>query len=168
MEEKFICNSIKYTFKKRTISLPVAIQGLPERLDIEGYTLSKRSSFHVSLVAIGNIIEKYNIQVPNFEDSVIDDFCKFVSQNEVSFVRYRGEFRFVVQNERRSVVAMCEVTNLEKFFDLLNEKYNLQLEIPPTHVMLYTLQQNAGIFLTNSDDIQELTKVVPKPEKIAL
>ncbi len=163
MEEKFICNDEKYTLKKQTISLPVAIQGLPDKLEIGGYTLLRRSSFHVSLVCIGKIIEKEGIQIPEFENAIINDFCEFVSQNDISLIRYRDEFRFVVQNERRSVVAMCEVTNLEKFFDLLNKKYKLHLKVPPTHVTLYTLQLNLGIFLTDLSDIQKLTKLIPKP-----
>ncbi len=168
MDEKFICDGEKYTFKKKTIGLPVVIEGLPDKLDIEGCTLLRRSSFHVSLVCIGKIIEKQNIQAPDFENVVINDFCEFVSQNDISLIRYRDEFRFVAQNERQSVVAMCEVTNLERFFDLLNRKYQLHLETPPTHVTLYTLQPDAGIFLTDSNDIEKLTKTVSKPTGITL
>jgi len=67
-----------------------------------------------------------------------------------------------------SLVVMCDVSNLDKFFDLINEKYQLNIEYPPTHVTLYTLQPNKGVFLTNSDEINNLTKVVSKPSGISL
>lgn len=146
-----------------TIILPVSITGLPTEINAEGYKLTPRNEFHVSLVCIGKIIEKHNVSIPEFISKVTGDFCDFVQANNIDFLRYRDEFKFAAQNEKRSVVVMCDVSNLEKFFVLLNKKYGLNLEYPPTHVTLYTLQQQMGIYLTDSEDIKKLTKLIPNP-----
>jgi hypothetical protein len=57
----------------------------------------------------------------------------------------------------------CNVSNLDKFFELINKKYGLNIEYPPAHVTLYTLKDKLGIFLTDNDDIKKLTKLIPNP-----
>ena len=163
MPKIFICEGEKYTFGSQTISLPVVLKDLPEEINIEGYKLLLRSSFHVSLVCIGKIIEKHDVSVSNFENLVIADFCKFVAENDISLIRYRDEFRFVESGEKRSVVVFCDVFNLRGFFNIINKKYGLHLEVQPTHVTLYTLQPDVGIFLIDSNDIQQLTKSINNP-----
>lgn len=160
---KNICEGRKYQLggpKEDTIGLPVSVVNLPEKIDVEGCTLLLKSSFHVSLVCIGKIIEKYNVSIPNFINKVVDDFCEFTKENNIDFISYSGESRFVAQNERRSVVVMCDVSNLDKFFKFINQKYGLNVEYPPTHVTIYTLQPDKGIFLTDSEDIKQLTKSI--------
>jgi hypothetical protein len=164
--QNFICGGDKYELggpKSDVIGLPVSFQDLPEKLEIEGCCLSLRTSFHVSLVCIGKIIEKYNISIPNFLNNVIKDFCEFTSKNNVDLLKYTNEFKFVAEGERKSVVLMCDISNLNVFFDSINTKYNLQIEYPPTHVTLYTLQPNVGIFLTDMGDIKKLSKPISNP-----
>jgi hypothetical protein len=161
MDKKFICGGKKFELggpKEDTIGLPVAFSNLPEKIEIEGYTLFLKTTFHISLVCVGKIIEKYNISIPNFLDKVIADFCDFTKNNKIDLIRYRNEFRFMSENERRTVVVMCDVSNLTKFFDYINKKYNTRIEYPPTHVTLYTLQPNLGIFMIDSSDMKRLTK----------
>lgn len=155
-----------FKFNNNVISLPVSIKGLPKQIEVEGYTLSLRSAFHISLVCIGKIKEKYNISISDFEEKVIDDFCNFHKEKNIILKNYRNEFRFVNEGERKTVVVMCGVSNLDSFFDFLNKKYNLKLEYPPTHVTLYTLQPDAGIFLVDSSDISKLSKVIEVPRNI--
>ena len=166
MTKKPICGGGKYELAGQTgetIGLPVVLKGLPPKIQVEGYTLFLKSSFHISLVCIGKIIEKHGVSISSFIDKVVDDFCEFIKTNEVSLVGYRDEFRFVSDKERRSVVVMCDISNLDKFFELLNQKYGLQFEMQPTHVTLYTLQPDLGIFLTDSQDIERLTKLISNP-----
>ena len=58
MERKFICGN-KYTISAtNTIGLPVSLENLPKEVGIDNNTLSLKSSFHVSLVCISEIIKK--------------------------------------------------------------------------------------------------------------
>lgn len=166
MANKFICGGEKYEVgppKEDTIILPVSLAGLPAEIEVKGYKLVPRTSFHVSLVCIGKIIEKHNVSIPDFINKVTNDFCNFVQIDSIDFLRYRDEFRFAALGEKRSVVVMCDVSNLDKFFTLINKKYGLKLEYPPTHVTLYTLPEQRGIFLADSEDIKKLTKPIPNP-----
>ncbi len=106
---------------------------------------------------------KNNVKIPDFLSSVVSDFCEFAKSNKIDEVTYRNEFRFASENERRAVIVMCDVTGLNKFFDEINKKYHMKLEYPPTHVTLYTLQLNAGIFLTDSKDIEKLSMSIENP-----
>ena len=163
IEERYICNGNKYTFRDGTITLPVLFNNLPEEIEIDGYKLFLKSNFHISLVCLGKIIEKHDISIPDFENLVIKDFCEFTKNNDISLVKYSGEFRFVAEKEKRSVILMAEVSNLDKFFNILNQKYGLNVESQPTHVTLYTLQPDMGIFITDSKDLENLTKVIESP-----
>lgn len=170
MTRNYICNGEKYEVggpKGDTIGLPVFFKGLPQSIVVKNETLLLKDAFHVSLVCIGKIIEKHGVQIPDFVRNVIADFCTFTQHTPIELICYRDEFRFVKENERKSVVVMCDIANLDKFFAFLNQKYALSLEYPPTHMTLYTLQPNRGIFLTDSADIMSLTEVVPNPTGMA-
>lgn len=166
---RFICDGEKYQIgglKEDTIGLPVSFSGLPEKINIEGYELSLKTSFHVSLVCIGKIIKKNNLSIPDFINKVIADFCESTKRASIDLAQLRDEFRFVSQNERRTIVVMCDISNLDKFFDSINQKYGLKLEYPPTHITLYTLQPDVGIFLTDTNDLNKLTKKIEVPIKL--
>lgn len=148
---------------KDVIALPVSFIGLPEQIEVKGNTLYLKSSFHISLVCINKIIKKYDIEISDFLSKTIEDFSDFVKTNKVELLHYNNDFKFVAENELRSVIVTCEVSNINKFFDLINEKYGLSVKYPPTHVTLYTLKDGLGIYLTDSDDIKNLTTSIVNP-----
>jgi hypothetical protein len=162
METKSICGN-KFPFEYHTISIPVLLENLPDKITFEGNTFLINSFLHISLVCIGEITKKHNILIPDFENKVINDFCEFSQNNDVSVIKYTDDFKFVARDDLRSIIVMCKVTNLDKFFDLINKKYGLKIEYPPTHVTLYTLPLKFGIFLTDSSDIKNLTTPIENP-----
>jgi len=126
---------------------------------------SKDVKIRISPLYNKNIIgywERHDVSDSDFINNVVDDFCEFVKVNDIDILRFRDEFKFVVQDEKRSLVAMCDVSNLDKFFDLINNKYGLKLEYPPTHVTLYTLP-SGGIYLVDAEDIRRFTQPVDNP-----
>lgn len=163
MERPFICGENKYTISvTNTIGLPVSLKNLPSEVVIDGNKLLLKSSFHVSLVCINEIIRKHNISIIDFKNSVVKDFCDFTVVNDIQVLRYK-EFKYAEENNLKTVIVMCEISNLPKFFEILNKKYGLQVEYPPTHVTLYTIEGKVGIFLTDSNDIKNLTKHISNP-----
>lgn len=145
------------------IYLPVYLSNLPEKIKMKDTALYLKNSFHVSLVCIRIIEEKHNIQIPNFSNKVVEDFADFVKTNKVEILYYNDEFKFVTENDLRSIVVTCKVSNINGFFDLINKKYKLKIEYPPTHVTLYTLQNGMGIYLTDNYDIENLTVPIENP-----
>ncbi len=90
-------------------------------------------------------------------------FKEYVAVTPISVVKYINEFRFVEKDDRKTIVVMCKVNHLEEFITSMNTKYSLNIEVPPTHVTLYTLNSGPGIFLTDQSDIINLTKQVTIP-----
>lgn len=158
----YICGGTKFAYSKGYIGLPVEIINLPDTVLVEGETLQKKSSFHVSLVCVKDILAGRDI----LEQDVIDAFCTFVKQKDISFVRYTGEFRFARHEERRTLVALCEVSNLPGFSQALGDTFGITLAPQPTHVTLYTLQPDAGIGLNGPADME--TKSIPVDVPVTL
>ena len=164
MERPFICGGNKYTISAtNTIGLPVLLKNLPSEIIINGNKLLLKSFFHVSLVCINEIIKKYEVLIPDFIDLVSKDFCNFVEKNPVDLLHYLKDFRFTEKKDLKTIIVMCKMSNLDEFFRIINKKYGLEVEYPPTHVTLYTLEGKLGIFLTDSDDIKNFTKPIPNP-----
>ncbi len=165
VQKTFICGRQEHTISSpsNTIALSVPIPDLPKSIEIEGNKLLFKSSFHVSLVAINEIIRKHKVSDPGFRDSVLKDFCEFNNEKPVKFVKYINNFSYCERDDLKSLIQMCEISNLREFFEILNQKYGLSLEYPPTHVTLYSADGERGIFVTDTDDVKNLTKTVSNP-----
>lgn len=167
MERKLICGD-RFVFGHETISLPVSLKNIPKEIIFQGNAFLVNDFLHVSLVCIGKIIEKYNVQIVNFKDKIINDFCEFSSSNILEPVSYTNDFKFVERDDKKTVVVMCKVPSLDEFFKLINKKYELNIEYPPTHVTLYKQPGKLGIFLTDLNDIKNLTKSISNPIGLSL
>ncbi len=161
MDAELICEN-KFKYGHRTIALPVKLENLPDSIVVEGHTLFLKNSFHVSLICIGKIIEKHEISISDFENKIINDFCEFSKTNDIRILKY-SDYKFAARDELKTVIVMCEVSNLYTFFKIINTKYRLEIEYPPTHVTLYAHDGKTGIFLTDSNNIKNLTKEIPNP-----
>src|SRR3989344_2773066 len=155
METQIICGN-KYWLSNQTIGLAVSFKNLPEEIKVQGETFFFPTPFHVSLVYIGKIIQKYDISIPNFENKIVNDFCDFTKANNIEITSLSDEYRLVSRDGiNKTVVIMCEVSNLNKFFDFLNKKYSLNVKYLPTHITLYnTIKGKSGIYLLDSDDLK--------------
>lgn len=163
MERPFICGGSKYTISAtNTIALPVSLKNLPPEVTIDNNKLLLKSSFHISLVCINEIIKKHNISIPKFKDSAVKDFCEFAATSDIRVMQYK-EFKYAEENNLKTIIITCEVSNLSKFFEIINKKYGLKIEYPPIHVTLYAHDGKTGIFLTDSADIKKFTKPISNP-----
>ena len=164
MDKKFtpVCGDKYGISANNTIVLSVSLENLPNEIMIYGNKLVLKPSFHISLVCINEIIKKHNVLDSSFRDSVLQDFCEFVEKNDVSLLNFNEEFKFAEENDLKTIIILCRVSNLEKFFETINKKYGLNIEYPPTHVTLYSID-GRGIFLTDTSDIKNLTKPIPNP-----
>lgn len=164
--EEYICENSKCKIggiSDDVIFLPVSITDLPEQIEIEGNILYAKKEFHVSLVCIRRIADRYNINIPDFLNKIISDFREFNKENKVELLHYNNDFRFAVRDDLKTVIVTCEVSNINKFFDLMNKKYGVNVEYPSTHVTLYTLKDKVGIYLIDSSDIKNLTVTIENP-----
>ena len=168
-----ICGNSKYELagvNGDVISLPLSFDNLPEKIQVKGETLYTPTPYHISLVCIGIIKGKYNIGIPDFINKIVEDFCEFTKENKIEITRYKDEYRFVDDKQsKKTVVVMCEVSNLDKFFDFINQKYKLNIKYPAPHVTLYnTLKGKPGIPLIDEDDLKNFTTIIKNPIDINL
>ncbi|HEX8591435.1 MAG TPA: hypothetical protein VF696_01645 [Candidatus Paceibacterota bacterium] len=159
----YICGARTHAYGQGYIGLPVTVEGLPQEISVGEINLQAKSTFHVSLLCVKYLIRKYGESV---EQDLLSLFCEFTRENSVSFVRYTGEFRFAEMMERKSIIAMCEVSNLESFFELARRELRISLQSQPTHVTLYTLQPELGIGLNTQRDIDQKTRPILVPDRL--
>jgi hypothetical protein len=150
----------RYPYKNGYISLPVEVGELPDTVSVGGERLQKRSSFHVSLVYVKNIIAQH----PHLEREVLACFNDFVKENDISFVEYTGEFRLAQKDDKKTLAALCQVSSLEKFPEFLEQRLGIKVSPQPTHVTLYTLQPDAGIDLYSMEEMEASSAPVATPE----
>jgi isopentenyldiphosphate isomerase len=160
--EKLICSTSNITYDKGYIALWLENYPLPETLTVDGDTLLKKDHFHVSLLCVKNLLEVNS----DSEAKIIQHFCDFLKDNEVQLEGFTGEFRMATREERKSVVGLCEVSNLYELAKYLSDKTGIEVASQPAHVTLYTLQQNMGIGLNSPEELEEKSKVVEVPEAV--
>src|SRR3989344_4064357 len=154
-----ICGGTKFKYSNGYIGLPVEVDSIPDTVFIEGETLQKKSSIHVSLLCVKDILAIKDIS----EQEILEAFCTFTTNNDISFFRYTGEFRFAQHEERKTLIALCEVSNLESLFKFLNARLGTAIATQPTHMTLYTLQPNVGIGLNTPADMETKSISVEPP-----
>ena len=135
---------------------------LPETFEIEGEVFKKKNEFHVSLLCVKNILKIK----PEIEEEILKSFCEFIQINEIKFEDFTEEFRLAKDGERKSVVAMCHVSNLDKFNDYLSEKIGLKIPKQPTHITIYTLEPNVGVGLNSQEELEQKSKKIEVPAEI--
>lgn len=146
------------------LTLPTEL--LPERVELNGIPLVKKSSFHVSLVCVKEIVLQYEAaghkDDTEFAQAILERFSRYVTKHPITFLGFRDEFRHVVRGEDESIIVVCDVSNLTQFFDELNTEYGLQIPYQPTHVTLYTLKPNVGIGISSQTNMQSY-HTIPMP-----
>ena len=103
---------------------------------------------------------------PDAEEEILQHFCDFSEQHEIKFEGFTKEFRLAAREERKSIVAMCKISNLDTFAEYLTEKIGLPIPPQPTHVTIYTRQPNMGIGLNSPTELEEKSRVVAVPEAV--
>ncbi len=163
MESKnYICDGTKFIYAKGYIGLPIALEGLPETITVGGQALKRKSTFHVSLLCVKELLLKKAAT----EQTILDQFCFFTKDHDISFIKFTGEFRHARDSERQTLIALCEVSSLKEFFTALAG--HLGIEIPPqlTHVTLYTLQPELGIGLNSAEEMAAKSVLVEPPPAV--
>jgi hypothetical protein len=162
--DKLICNTSNLTYDKGYIALWLQDYPLPQTMVIQEDTLLKKDHFHVSLLCVKHILEVK----PDIEEKILENFCNFINDNKLTFQGFTNEFRLAEDLERKSIVALCDVSNLHKFAEYLTDQIGIKIPPQPAHVTIYTLQPNVGIGLSSPDEMERKSIPIEVPENIQI
>src|SRR3989344_1181504 len=154
----------------RRVQLDVTVPvSLPQTMDVLGEHWIRKSEFHVTLVGPGQrlddrlkainphlSIKKSKLQV----EQVIGD----VSEGRTFTVIPQDELRIVEEKDRKTIVRMCIVEGADEFFEQLGRWLGFPIEVPPTHITLYTLQNGWPIGIYSRQRLDEITRKLSNPE----
>lgn len=150
-----------YIYSMDTIILPHQLVRLEPCFKALGHKWRIKDEFHVSLITIKKIvpsvIQNNDIAEKAALGLVMNVTNKVLTLYKPQFLKFTNEFRLVTKEDRKTIVAMCEVSNLEELYDELNAQLDLNIEVPPTHITLYTLENQQAIGLASKKDLDTLT-----------
>jgi hypothetical protein len=143
----------------------LSLEGLPKTVSVQGHTLHLKQELHISLICAKRIAPIINAaEKDKIEAKIVTLFKAFIGDHSLDNFSLLSEFRFVERDKRKTLVVMVEVPGLELFFKQLEEKYQTELPLQPTHITLYTLQPEAGIGILSPEELEQYSTVVTVPE----
>ncbi|MFZ1812485.1 MAG: hypothetical protein WAU02_03145 [Candidatus Saccharimonadales bacterium] len=138
----------------------IVLQELPETIHVGALALTKKSEFHVSLMALKHLMPLLGVS----EDELVHDFLEFQKDHPLIDFALTSEFRLVRRHERASVIVMVDMPEIEKLFVFLRAKYRRDIPTQPTHITLYTLQPETGIGIFSNEALQRDSQRIDVPE----
>ena len=162
---KFNMITEKHNYDNGYISLVnLMLRNVPETIKVDGYGLTRKSEFHISLMALKHLAPMLNVSDEDAASGQLkQDFLDFSKTYSLDNFRLTGEYRLVKRDERVTVIAMAKLEDVDTFFDYLRTKYSVDFPTQPTHITMYTLQPEAGIGILSSDELARDSVVVNVP-----
>lgn len=138
---------------------------LPEQITVYGQTLFRKSELHVSLMALKHLVPLINAANHTVsEEDLVQDFLNYQAEHDLSTFHSTHTYRYVTRKERKTVVGMVDVPNIDGLFDSLQRKYATAIPTQPTHVTLYTLQPEMGIGILSQEELAADSVAIDIPE----
>jgi hypothetical protein len=157
-----------YTLYKNSSILlsDVAVPKFPEEIVFEGHKLFVKDEFHITLVS-GKYLAKF--VNPNDEeitlDQILQEFDKFTKTTKLEEYKISNDLRFVQIDKEKAIIVMADVTNLDRFFDHLSQKFSLELPRQQAHITLYRYPKDfIGIPIPSAEILQTTSRTVEVPE----
>jgi hypothetical protein len=144
---------------EKDVSVPDYIEAVAKK---EG--LEKKEELHLTVIGFGLGQKILNAS----SKEALDNLEKLINEIEwsISLTKdfYKIQKTYTKDNlteERTTIIQMANVSDLEDFFLRLNELTGLKIEIPPSHLTLYsksTIPENmlAGIGISSEADFKKL------------
>ena len=146
------------------LSLPAMMfADFPESVEWASNTFKKKSEFHSTICKGEEVFTTASLEQQTGEPKLLALFNSLVEQAPILLESFLDDFRFAQEEEKKSIVVRCKLSNLGTFFDELNATFKINIPMQPAHVTLYTLEGKPGIHI-NSDEKMESLERVRLPE----
>lgn len=151
--------------------LPVEkFDDLPETVEVDGKSLTKKSEFHVTVVNARRIAQEIAGEDPQKaaepEEELQKILSEYVGRTPISFDHFEDDLRLAVSAERESIAARCAMNNLEGYFELIKAKYGKEFPLQPAHVSIYT-KTGAAVGIDSTEQMESFEKItLPEVQKM--
>ena len=136
------------------------VKGFPDVVKTRGVILHKKNEFHVTLLSIRALCDVARIA----EEEVVSLFDDFAKKHRIAVAGFLDDFRFAEDDQHKTIIVRCIVSNLDALFAELNRTFHVALPVQPAHVTLYTLQ-NIGIHIPSEKIMESLPRIdIPELE----
>ncbi len=165
-----------YHVRMGYVTLDHTIPGLTSQFSAFEKDWILKREFHVSLISLKNIMrflfwdDPYRDEVGMRSGAKImaETLQKVFANSQPTFSSFTGELRLVKDGDKETIVAMCKVKDLDKAFEILNDWFvdneEEKIEMPPTHITLYTLANRKAIGVTTQEELHALTRKLEDSE----
>lgn len=155
-----------YKYGKGWLGIHHELGNVAPELEIDGETLRAKDEFHMSIFSVKKyaplIAEQINKPESEVELQILEEAIRLLELIPVTVKNLRDEFRLAEEDEKKTVVVMCDANGLEEFFAGIRKAFSIDIPLQPTHITLYT--RDGGIGLTNNEDVQKLTRPLTTDE----
>lgn len=129
----------RYIFNNGYIFLPIdnhrMFNHLKEVVVLDGEDLTKKDSFHISLLCTKELQRIHSIT----ESDLVNFFAAYVADLEHEDIFYSKEYRQVSHIDgRKSIVQKVSIDWIADFYRKISLFFGVDIEEYPTHVTLYT------------------------------
>lgn len=161
----------QYSYLRGYVILPMTVGPMKEQIQIDGETLyvKPEQRVHMSILSVKKyapmIAEHRGIALEDAEKLILETSAELLNMHPISFDEFTGDYLLAEEEEKKTIVRMCQASGINEFFDGLRKKFDVDIPNQPTHVTLYTREGGVGIGLTSEDDIKALTRKLSPEEK---
>lgn len=143
---------------------------LPEIVEVDGQSFSRKSEFHVTVVNARGIAREIgggdSQLVSEVEHTLQEILSQYVGETPILFDHFEDDLRLAVSAERESIAARCAMKNLDGYFKRIKEKYGREFLLQPTHVSIYT-KTGAAVGIDTTDQMESFKKLdLPIVQKV--
>jgi hypothetical protein len=145
-----------YPHARGSVLVPLALVGLPERLEADGATWALKDEFHVTAAHTPWLAQRAGVSL----DRAWDELSAALVGRRVGPVRVGDELRLVRDGVERTLIVMARVDGLVALYVELSGRLGAPLPPPPTHITLYTRPGGQAIGLHDEAQLHARTEIL--------
>jgi hypothetical protein len=143
-----------YPHARGSVLVPLALFGLPERIEVRGVPWALKDEFHVTAAHTPWLADRAGVSL----ERAWDELSAALEGRRAGPVRVGDELRLVRDGEGRTLIVMAGVDGLGALYAELSGRLGAPLAPPPTHITLYTRPGGQGIGVHDESDLRSLTE----------
>lgn len=156
-------------YSKGYIMLPIQVSLAP-RLKIQDVEFVAKKEFHISILATKKYVpilaNKLQLSEEQSLNRLLSEVDKFVSQSDITFKSFTKEIRMAKREDRTTLIILVKIKNIDALYERLRDVFQIDFEIQPTHVTLYTLENGLGIGLNSKEELNGLSSKLTEAEAL--